>query len=336
VLDLDNTLWGGIFNEDGASGLKLGPPDSLGEFYFEFQKALKALKDQGYLLALASKNNHDDIEKFWRKRVDLPLQWQDFAAVQIHWNRKSVSLQSIAQELNLGLDSLVFVDDDAVECAEVRHQLPMVEVIELAQFHLDRFRQLQPLSWQKPLTNEDQMRTQLYCAEKQRESFFGNSNLSEHDFYNHLQINVQFEELASENLSRAAQLFAKTNQFNLTLRRHTDTDLLSLQSQGQKIWIYSVSDRFGEYGAVGVVIFNRASGRICDWVMSCRVLNRMVERQVLSFLRDHYQLSEIEFEYTEGPRNHLTLEKLLENGARQVGANATMNTMNPTNSEVAV
>jgi len=292
VTDLDNTLWGGIVGEDGPDGIQSGS-SFPGTCYSAFQSALKHLAARGVLLAIASKNNEADVREVFRRRgSDLSLALDDFAAVRIGWNDKAESLRDIARELNVGLDSLVFVDDNAVECASMRAQLPEVHVVHmLPEEPWSYARRIFDLEcFDTPgITEEDRNRTQEYRNQALRLASEMNAR-SKEEFLASLGIVCQIIDAREAPLSRSAQLLAKTNQFNLTTRRHSERDIIRFAEapNGQALAIRA-RDRFGDAGVVGLALC-RQEGEACvidSFLLSCRVIGRGVESVLLAKIAEN-------------------------------------------------
>jgi len=287
VLDLDNTLWGGVLGEDGISGIALGQ-DYPGSAFTAFQRVVLGYRDRGVVLALASKNNEADVVEVFAQHAGLLLRLDDFVARQIHWADKAGSLRAIAAELNLGLDALAFFDDSPVERAWVRQQLPEVTVIEVP---------ASPLGYGDALdasgafdllaiTREDRERTQLYHNDRARQRLADAAG-SVDDFLRALGMRISIGAVAADTLPRVVQLLAKTNQFNTTTRRHGQAELEQLIAGGALALWMRVEDRFGDNGLVGVAIAvpepapAALAFRIDSFLMSCRVLGRRAEHALL-------------------------------------------------------
>jgi FkbH-like protein len=287
VTDLDNTLWGGIVGEDGVDRIATGT-DFPGSCYREYQRLLAQLSRRGVLLAIASKNNEPDVrEAFERRKLDLALTLESFAAVQIGWQSKVLMLRAIASELSLGTDSFVFVDDSPMECAEIRASLPEVQVIQLrpdepwriAAHVASSLGALDQLS----ITEDDRQRASEYRAQRQRSRLEAEAG-SREAFLGSLGIVCTILDAREAPLERTAQLLGKTNQFNLTTRRHSagEIERLAAASRAQA-WALRVRDRFGDAGVVGVALCCSA-GQLCiidTFLLSCRVIGRGVESALL-------------------------------------------------------
>jgi FkbH-like protein len=287
--DLDNTLWGGVLGEDGADGIATGAAFP-GNCYLEYQKYLKQLSSRGILLAVVSKNNPADVrEAFQTRSADLALRLDDFVATKISWNEKAQSIRDLAQELSLGYDSFVFVDDNPVECEAIRQQLPEVAVVEAPVTEpwrmVERLAE-QPFFDAAVVTDEDVNRVGEYKAQAQRAEL-ANRVASREEFLASLGIVCTFQSALLAPLSRAVQLLAKTNQFNLTTRRRSAAGIeeFATAAGGQAI-VVRVRDRFGDAGVVGLALAqNRGdSCHIDSLLLSCRVIGRGIESALLAYL----------------------------------------------------
>lgn len=287
VLDLDNTLWGGVIGEDGLSGIKLGPTPQ-GRPYWEFQKHLLALYKRGVILAINSKNNLSDALEAIENHPYMVLKNEHFASVQINWNDKATNMRALAKEINIGLDSLVFFDDDNLNRELIRTEIPEVMVIEMpknpanysaALLELNEFNTFQ-------LTDEDIKKGEMYAQQRKREAF-AKSATNLDDFLKGLNIVVTLEPINEFTIPRIAQLTQKTNQFNLTTRRYMQEEIEMLASGGNAlIAAIRVEDKFGDNGLTGVVIVRKAVDEwlIDSFLMSCRVIGRKIEDTLLSHI----------------------------------------------------
>lgn len=285
VLDLDNTLWGGVIGEDGIAGISLSD-EYPGNVYKDFQRTLLGLRDQGTLLSVASKNNIDDALEVFEKHSDCLIKVSDFSAIQIHWKDKASSIKKIAEELNIGLDSLVFFDDNPVERDWVRKQLPEVKVVEVPKNPMNYSKSLIESTFFDSLTitNEDRFRADIYYQEKQRKSNLENS-VSVDDFLKDLKMSIQIGILDDITLSRVIQLINKTNQFNLTTKRYSLEDVNKIVLNGGKVFWVRASDRFGDNGIIGVSILLNTEPKawfIDSLLLSCRIIGRKIESAFLS------------------------------------------------------
>jgi FkbH-like protein len=294
--DLDNTLWGGVLGEDGPEGIATGSAFP-GNCYLDYQKYLKQLSSRGILLAIVSKNNEADVrEAFQVRSADLALSPDDFVARKISWNEKSDSIRELARELSLGLDSFVFVDDNPVECEAIRQELPEVAVVVapvLEPWRLVEVLSEQPFFDAAVVTDDDVNRLNEYKSQAQRAELatsLGNRD----EFLASLGIVCTFQSALQAPLSRAVQLLAKTNQFNLTTRRHSAAEIeeFASRSGGQAV-VVRVRDRFGDAGVVGLALA-RNQGDSCyidSLLLSCRVIGRGIETALLAYLGQHARLT---------------------------------------------
>jgi FkbH-like protein len=289
VLDLDNTLWGGVLGEDGAAGIAIGQ-EGIGLAYREFQLALKALAHRGVLLAVASKNNTTDAIEVLDQHPEMVLRRNDFACLEIHWNSKSESLPRIARQLNLGLESLVFWDDEPREREVIRNQHPAVFVPEVpadpsgyaqAVLNLECFDMLS-------LTEEDRRRGEMYREDANREQWLSGSQSSDlSEFYRSLNMCMAIEPPDQYAVPRFAQLTQRTNQFNFTTRRYSDGEIRArLADPAYGLYVASLEDRFGKLGLIGAAMVLRQGERwqLDTFLMSCRALGRGAEDAFLASL----------------------------------------------------
>ena len=288
VVDLDNTLWGGVLGEEGLGGIALGE-DYPGNVYKHFQRRLLSLRAQGILLAVASKNNEADVLEALERHPDMLLRPPDFAAFQIHWGDKATSLQRIATELNIGVDALAFFDDSPVERAWVQQHLPAVTVIDVPSDPLQYMNALEESGAFDRLTisDDDRRRADMIHEARQRQQLQTQVGSVE-DFLRDLAMTATIGALGPATLPRVAQLIAKTNQFNLTTRRYTEAQLQALTEQqgGLALWM-RLRDRFGDSGLIGVAIGiaeGSAQWRVDTFLMSCRVIGRQAETALLGAL----------------------------------------------------
>jgi len=280
VLDLDNTLWGGVIGDDGLSGLKLGKDSTQGEAYGDFQRYCLELKQRGILLAVASKNDDANAKEGF-SHPDSVLKLEDFSAFVANWGTKDESLRTIAHELNIGLDSLVFIDDNPAERALVREQLPEVAVPEIGTnvALYPSFIERGGYFERSSLSQEDLDRAGYYAANRQRETeSAGFASYSE--YLESLQMRAEIAPFSETYLERITQLANKTNQFNLTTRRFSIAEIRELAASPRHVTLYGrLADRFGDNGLVSLLIAERKDDElhIDTWLMSCRVLKRDFE-----------------------------------------------------------
>lgn len=287
VLDLDNTLWGGVLGEDGPDGVRLGdePP---GVFFKAFQRAVLEVSRRGVLLAVASKNNPDEALAMIDQHPHMLIRSRHLAAVQIGWKTKAEGLIAMAGELNLGLDSFIFVDDSPFECEGVARALPQVEVLALPSDPADYVAALNGVSRleRHALTEEDGARSRYYADDRQRRDLQAQATSLE-AFLASLAIEVEAAPVDAATLARAAQLTQKTNQLNTTTRRYSEAELAAhLQRPDAIALSLRAADRFGDNGIVGLAVATLA-GAACEidvLLLSCRVIGRRIETALLAAL----------------------------------------------------
>lgn len=282
VLDLDNTLWGGILGEDGIDGIQLGG-DYPGKAYSLWQHALLQLSRKGAILALCSKNNDTDVDELWQHNDNMILKREHFSAMRINWQDKATNLRELADELNIGLDSMVFIDDSPAERELVKQLLPMVVVpdfpskpYQLMPFFkdlVDRYFRVYTV------TSEDVAKTEQYRANAQRRA--EQSRFADLESYLY-SLDMQLDIIPADehNLPRIAQMTQKTNQFNLTTKRYGEAELHQLLDKGWKVYCVRVSDRFGDSGITGAIIMQPVDDvtlNIDSLLLSCRILGKGIE-----------------------------------------------------------
>jgi FkbH-like protein len=314
VLDCDNTLWKGVCGEDGTLGVKVTKD------FEEFQKMLLQKHDEGMLLALCSKNNEKDVWEVFEKNNGMLLKREHLAAWRINWNSKSENIKELAEELNLGVDSFIFMDDSPVECSEVMMNVPEVLTLQIPKDSKAIPMYIRHV-WafdRAIITKEDRVRTQMYTAERERKSLL-NKNTSIEDFLRSLQLKMSMNFIQEENMARAYQMTQRTNQFNLSTIRRTEEELRTLVNNENIVsWVIEVKDRFGDYGLVGLIIGEKRNTSlfIDTFLLSCRALGRGVEDAVLVGLVDYCKnekLKTIAADYYPTAKNKPFLE-FLEKG----------------------
>ena len=290
VVDLDNTLWGGVLGEDGVDGIALDTVHP-GVAYRDFQRLLIALHDRGVLLAIASKNNPADVEEAFARHPHMQLTLDHFAAREIGWMPKSASLEAIAARLGIGLEHIVFVDDNPVELAEVARALPMVETVRFPEAAETFARALLAEGWFDDVrfSAEDRDRARLYRQRAQAETLRDTAAGGLEGFLISLDMEIAVEPTGSATLARTAQLTQKTNQLNLTTRRYTEADVAArIADPAWEVLTARVRDRFGDNGLIGVMMAQAGSDAldIDSFLLSCRVIGRGVETAMLAALCD--------------------------------------------------
>ena len=318
VLDCDNTVWGGIIGEDGMGGIKLGK-DFPGRAFTEFQHMCKVLKESGVLLAICSKNNYDDAYSVFTDHDEMIIRPQDVAVFKINWDLKSENIKAIADELNIGTSSLVFVDDSDYEVSEVNNVLPEVTTVhvpkELADFP-EFFRSFLPLFDRLEITDDDKQRAERMRQEVGRKS--ASKALSREDFLKSLQLKLDYFKPTEDDLERTTQLVNKTNQFNLTTTRLDFATVKSYNDRDDRmVRCIRVEDKFGGYGLVGVafVEIDGETAFIRNFLMSCRVLGRGIETGFISNLLQELEskgVKKVFAAYLPSPKNQ-QVEPLYKN-----------------------
>ncbi len=288
VLDLDNTLWGGVIGDDGLEGIVLGQGSPAGEAYVAFGRYAKQMSERGVLLAVCSKNDEANALEPFDKHPEMVLRRKDIACFVANWTDKATNLRAIADQLNIGLDSLVFVDDNPAERRLVRAELPMVAVPEMPEDPADYARTVADAGYFEAvdLTAEDRERTDLYRANAQREAARAAST-DIGAFLDGLGMELYASSFDTAGLKRITQLMNKTNQFNLTTKRHTEADILGIMRNEEAATLQlRLTDVHGDNGMIGLTVGYR-KGRVLEidtWLMSCRVLGRGVEAATLNLL----------------------------------------------------
>lgn len=326
VVDLDDTLWGGVIGDDGIEGIALGG-DYPGNAFKDVQYQLKALTRRGILLAMASKNYEAPVREVFDKHPELVLRWDDFASRRINWDSKTDNVREIARELNIGCDSLVFLDNDPVECEKMRRELPEVTTVCMGRepFEFGRILSSIPALDRAYLTREDALRPQMYQQEVRREEI-RNQAVSISDFLCSLSMEAQVGLCDSTSLQRISQLTAKTNQFNLTTRRHTIEQIRAMaKDENYRVMYLRLRDVYGDLGLVCVAILGRSAESTGDWhidtfLMSCRVMGRGVEDAFLSYLAECAvtEGGRLLGEYIPSARNQIVKDFYTQHGFRPI------------------
>lgn len=289
VLDLDNTLWGGIIGEDGINGIKLGPTVE-GRCFSEFQQMLLSLFKRGIILAVNSKNNPEDALNVIRNHPYMVLREKHFANIKINWNNKASNIAEIATELNIGTDSLVFFDDDPANRQLVRELLPEVEVPEMPEdpaFYPSILQNMVCFNT-LALTEEDYNKGEMYYSEKQRKTL-EDTSFSHEDFVKSLDLELKISSNLTADLPRVSQLTLKTNQFNMTTFRYTEEEIKEIMQTGGTVYSVRAKDKFGDYGIIGTAIVKDTldTRHIDTFLLSCRIIGRSVEDALfIALVRD--------------------------------------------------
>ena len=314
VLDLDNTCWGGVIGDDGLDGIAIGTETALAEAYTTFQNYAKELKERGITLAVCSKNDFKNAKEGF-SHPDSVLKFEDFTSFKANWDTKHINIEAIAKEINIGIDSLVFVDDNPVERDIVSSQLPSVSVpnigSDIVHFieHIDRNGYFEVVS----LSKDDINRNKYYEDNKKRVKEEA-AYVSYDDFLKSLHMKAEIYPFSSVYLDRITQLTNKTNQFNLTTKRYTAGEIKSISSDENYIKLYGkLEDKYGDNGLISIVIGKQKETQ-CHvelWLMSCRVLKRDMEFAMLDALVKecrNREIEEIVGHYFKSPKNAMVAE----------------------------
>jgi FkbH-like protein len=289
VLDCDNTLWGGVVGEDLVTGIKLGPFDYPGNIFWRMQHEFADLERNGILLCLCSKNNPADVEEVFRSHPHMALRNDQIVLKKVNWDDKPRNLQAIAQELNIGLDSLIFVDDSDFECAAVRSQLPMVRTVQVPKVLSDYPRvvqEIRELCLAGGISADSRSKTEQYRTRAEAETI--KAQFSSHeDYLRSLELKVTLNRDDASSIARISELTQKSNQFNLTTRRYSESEIVAvIDSADTAVYSLVVSDKFGSAGLTGVAVVRHCDGtaHVDAFLMSCRVIGRGVEMAIWQYI----------------------------------------------------
>ncbi|EPA05344.1 FkbH domain protein [Candidatus Nitrosarchaeum limnium BG20] len=288
VLDLDNTLWGGIVGEDGFNGIRLGPEPS-GNTYFEFQKILLSLNQRGIILAINSKNNYDDALKVIKEHPYMVLREEQFASMRINWNDKVSNMKEIINELNIGADSVVFFDDDPVNQEYMKLNMPEVLTVNLPKDSSQYAQIIKKMNEFSVLniTDEDVKRGKMYFEQRQRNNF-ENSIPDLKSFLKNLELKILIKKANEFTIPRISQLTLKTNQFNLTTKRYQESEIIKFSNDEKYlVGCVQVEDKFGDNGITGVFIIYKNNPKewfIDTFLLSCRIMGREIEKGMLGHI----------------------------------------------------
>ena len=324
VLDLDNTLWGGVIGEDGLSGIILGPPSPEGECYLDLHRYIKELKDRGVLLAVCSKNNLVDAELPFKEHDSTILRLDDFVVFTANWQDKATNIQEMAQRLSLGLDSFVFLDDNPLERSWVRSCLPDVIVPECGNKPWEMLDSLRCGKYFEvvAVTKEDAERHKNYKSNLARQEFEKSFTTVE-NFLASLDMVAENGPIDEPTLTRSTQLINKTNQFNLTTRRYTEEQVRCI-AESPEWWTrwFKMKDKFGDHGLIGIILAKIKGGSwsVDTWLMSCRVLGRKMEEfmfeELLKAAHEH-GASIVHGEYVPSAKNELVKHLYIDLGCER-------------------
>ncbi|MCL2260131.1 MAG: HAD-IIIC family phosphatase [Fibromonadales bacterium] len=321
VLDLDNTLWGGIAGDDGLENLKLGHGLGIGKIFVEFQEWLKKLKERGIILAVCSKNEESTAKEVFEKHPEMVLKLDDISVFIANWENKADNIRKIQSVLNIGFDSIVFMDDNPAEREIVRQNLSAVCVPELPKDPAEwlEFLYGENLFETVSFSQEDKERTKQYREQVERTTF-EQSFTNETDFLKSLEMECEVEDFTKFNIPRIAQLSQRSNQFNLRTVRYSEADIQNLSNnENYKNFAFSLKDKFGDNGLIAVVILEKRSKELFieSWFMSCRVLKRGMESFTLNTIAKYAK--ENSFEKITGEYLPTAKNKLVENHYKDLG-----------------
>ena len=285
ALDCDNTLWGGVIGEDLIKGIKLSPHDYPGNIFWSMQHEFAALESNGILLCLCSKNNPADVDEVFQNHPDMVLKPRQIVIKKVNWNDKPSNLRELAQELNVGLDSVVFLDDSSFECEAVRQQLPMVKTVQVPADLSDYprvVREIRELFLAGGIAADSRSKTEQYRQRADAAAMQAQFD-SQDAYLASLELKVTLSRNAAAHTARISELSMKSNQFNLTTRRYSESEVLQMmQSPSCAVYSLSVTDKFGGAGLTGVAFIRYSSeiAHIDNFLMSCRVIGRGVETSI--------------------------------------------------------
>lgn len=327
IVDLDNTLWGGVVGEDGVFGIKIAG-DYPGNCFSAFQRALKTLLNRGIILAIVSKND-ESIVKHVFSQLDMPLKFSDFVTYRINWINKAENIRSIAEEIGLGFKNILFIDDSPVECALVKNILPDVNVLRLPNdpaYYLEKLGTVNLLNY-IAIEREDLKRHRSYIQRSKLVSYKKKfCDLT--DFYKSLNLIVYIDDLSAKNIARVSQLFAKTNQFNLTGVKYTIDELQKLHSNGEKVLAIRVADKYSECETMGAIVITQRDNDwdIKNFVMSCRALGKNAEHEALKAILRYIRtasMAKVYARYVETDRNQAAKDFYKQLGFNPINSNST-------------
>jgi FkbH-like protein len=327
VLDLDNTLWGGIVGDDGIEGLALGNGSALGEAHAALQRMALSLRERGIILCVSSKNDEAIALDAFRNHPEMVLKEDDIAAFRVNWDDKAANIKAISDAIDLGLESFVFLDDNPAERKRVRDALPAVAVPELPDDPSEWPAVFQAAGYfeQAAFSREDALRAGFYKANALRAAQM--ERIGDHDDYlRSLSMTLSIAPFDSAGRTRIVQLLSKSNQFNLTTRRYSDAEIAAMQSNPEIFTIQArLADIFGDNGMISAVICRQtgASWEVDSWIMSCRVLGRRVEETILQYLVEQARgrgITEIIGRYIPTARNGLVRDHFERLGFVRTGS----------------
>ena len=330
VLDLDNTLWGGVIGDDGMAGIEVGDTSPRGEAFKAFQSYIASLPNRGVLLAVCSKNDFENAIEPFRAHPEMVLREDQFVSFKANWEPKAANIIEMAQELSLGLDSFIFVDDNPAAVEIVKQFAPEVTTILLSDDPGMYVKQLQEsrLFERSVITEDDSKRTRQYQQESdRRQSMQGAVDMD--SYLQSLEMTGTISDFNRIDLPRITQLINKSNQFNLTTRRRTEADIEALMADPEYLgFTMRLTDRFGDHGLISIVICRTREGGVLEidtWLMSCRVLKRQVEEEVLNEIIRRARskgCSIVRGRYISTPKNSMVRDLLPSMGFSRIRSSA--------------
>jgi FkbH-like protein len=331
ILDLDNTVWGGVIGDDGLEGIQLGHGLGIGKAFTEFQMWVKKLKQRGIIICVASKNNEDTAKEPFEKHPDMVLKLDDIAVFQANWETKVDNIRTIQSILNIGFDSMVFLDDNPFERNIVRENIPGITVPELPEDPAEYLEYLYSLNLFETASysNMDKDRTKQYQVEAKRVSL-SKTFTNEADFLKSLNMVSTVSGFTKFNTPRVAQLSQRSNQFNLRTVRYTDADIEALANDPKVIDLsFTLEDKFGDNGLIAVVIMKSTDDKtlfVDTWFMSCRVLKRGMENFTLNQMVQAARAAGYKYiigEYLPTPKNSMVKDHFTNLGFERIAGSAT-------------
>ena len=285
-IDLDNTLWGGVLGEDGVGGVKFGSNSYAGHGFKNFSNYLKNISKKGVILAINSKNNIEDVREMFEKHPDMSLSLNDFSSIKINWKPKNENLKEITKELNIGLDSIVFLDDSIYERENIKKFLPNVNILDFPPSSDMLIKTIEDSCFfnTNSILKEDLKKRKQYLLIKKSQKI-KESSISYVDFLSKLKMKIQISKVNKINFDRSVQMINKTNQFNLTSKRFTENSFAKfIKTDNLKTYVLSVKDKFGDHGITGLAVLKKIKSdnwEIPVFLLSCRILGRQIEDEFL-------------------------------------------------------
>jgi FkbH-like protein len=314
IFDCDNTLWQGILGEDGFNGIEMSPETKNGAIYREIQSIAISLSRRGVLIGLCSKNNLKDVDEVLASHPDMVLRDEHITIKKVNWSDKIINLKEISTELNIGLDSLVFIDDSPFEVNLVRSQLPELKVVKVpSKLHkyTEIMRNILGDFYNLTSSNEDESKTRIYKEQLKRHKIKKTfSNIDE--YLSSLCLEISISENSNSIVDRISQISLKTNQFNLTTRRYTETDIFGfIEDTRYCVYSLSVCDKYGDYGSTGlaIILINGGIATIDTFLISCRIIGRYIEFSFIDYIINKMRDNNIEFlnaKYIKTGKNNQT------------------------------